>query len=276
MPLTRNNYYNPFTDSFLGAFAQSSSILPNDTSLNLENIDLYYQPVPRPDVAAVFSAIMVIILIFGLYLHLEILFMLKKEDSILNNITKTFVCAQMILWPVIIIIINLTNFVHTLPPMMTNFVCPLIWFLVYFCVNLVSFHSFVSATLRYFYIVHTNKVNSFGKEKVKKIFHAISMMIPLMITIWKAMDGVELDAMSFINKCYGKHHRVFLIETSTLNVFKRNFCEIENYAELEGYDIPIALGKQIFCVASMTTMLIMGSNLSEGFIYYKLFSHMNR
>ena len=276
MPLTSNNYYNPFTEPFLGSFVHSSSFLTNDSRMILEDIDLYHQPVPGPIVAGLFSAGMVLILIVGLYLHLEILFMLKKEDSILKSITKTFVYAQMMLWSICILLINLTNFVHTLPSMVTNFVCPLIRFLMYLCVNLVTFHSFVSATMRYFFIVHTEKVNSYGKEKVKTIFHVLSILIPLTITIWKAMDGVELDAMSFINKCYGTHHKVFLIETSTLNVFKRNFCEMENYEELEGYDLLIALGKQIFCMASMATMLIMGSNISEGFIYYKLFSHMNR
>ena len=273
---TRKNYYHPFTDSFLGAFAQSNSMITNDTSMILEDIDLYFQPVPRPIVAGIFCGVLVIILILGLFLDLKILRMLKKEDSIVKNITRTFVFAHMTLLPILIITINLTNFVHNLPPMITNFICPLIWFLIHFCINLSTFHSFVTATMRYFYIVHTDKVNSIGKEKVKKIFHAMSTLIPLIVTIWKSMDGAELDPFSFINKCYGTHHKVFLVETSTLNVFTKSFCEIENFAEVEGYNFFVALVKQIFCVASMTTILIMGSNLTEGLIYYKLFSHMNR
>ena len=276
MPLNRNNYYNPFTDSFLGAFVPISSLLTNASTIILEDVDLYYQPVPNPILAGIFSAIVVIILIFGLYLHLEVLLMLKKEGGILKNITKIFIFAQITLWTVNSISVIITNFVHTFPPMIVNWICPLIWILIYFSMNLVTFHSFVSATMRYLYIVHTKKVDSFGKERMKKLFLVISVLIPLVVTIWKAMDGSELDSLSYINKCYGKHHKVFLIETSTANVFKKNFCEVANYSKLKGYEQLKALGQQIFCVASTTTMLIMGSNITEGFIYYKLFSYMNR
>ena len=112
-----------------------------------------------------------------------------------------------------------------------------------------------------------------GSEK--HIF-VLSILIPFVVTIWKVIDGSEVDAMSFINKCYGRQHKVFLIETSTVNVFKKSFCEVEGYEELEGVNKIISLGKQIICAASTITMLAMGSNLTEGFIYYKLFSHMNK
>ena len=97
---------------------------------------------------------------------------------------------------------------------------------------MVSFHSCLSATMRYYFIVHTEKVNSFGKERVKNIFLVLSILIPLVVTIWKAIDGSEVDAMSFINKCYSRQHKVFLIETLTVNVFKKSFCEVEGYDKL--------------------------------------------
>ena len=276
MPLTKNNYYNPFAESFLGFLTKNPPMLLNDSQTILEDVDLYYQPVPHPIVAGIFSGIMVIMLILGMYLHLEVFIMVRKEDSILREVTKTYVFAQMTLGPVAIFTICITNFVHTFPPIMAKCICPLIWFSIYFCVNLISFHSVISATMRYLFIVHTESVNSYGKEKMKKIFYVISILMPLLVTFWKAIDGSELDSMSFINKCYGRHHKTFLFETSAANVFKKNFCEVTNYAELEIYDQFIALGKQIFCMASTATMVIMGFNVTECFIYYKLFSHMNR
>ena len=275
MPLTRYNYYHPFTEEFLGAFSSNSSIKENDWVI-LEDIDLFHQPIPSPVTAGLFAVVTVIILILGSHLHLEVLLRLRKDESILRSITKTFVYANSTCWPVVIILINVTNFIHTLPPIITNYICPVVRLTLYLTCNMFSFHSCLSATMRYYFIVHTEKVNSFGKEKVKNIFLVLSILIPLVVTIWKAIDGSQVDAMSFINKCYGRQHKVFLIETSTVNVFKKSFCEIEDYEKLDGFNKMMALGKQIVCAASTITMLVMGSNLTEGFIYYKLFAHMNK
>ena len=275
MPLTRDNYYNPFTEEFLGAFSSNSSIKDNDWEI-LEEIDLYYQPIPSPVIAGVFAVVTVMIFILGSHLHLKVHLRLRKDESILNGITKTFVFANSTLFPITIILLNVTNFIHTLPPIFANYICPVVRFTMYLGCNMATFHSCLSATMRYYFIVHTEKVNSFGKERVKNIFLVLSILIPVVVTIWKAIDGSEVDAMSFINKCYGRQHKVFLIETSTVNVFKKSFCEVECYDELEGFDKIVSLGKQIICAASTITMLVMGSNLTEGFIYYKLFSHMNK
>ena len=143
--------------------------------------------------------------------------LVRKEDSILKRMTKTFVCANLTLWSAVIILINMMNFVHSLPPNFTDYICPVFQFTIYFSVNLVTFHSFVSASMRYLFIVHTDKVNEYGKERVKTIFHALSIVIPLIVTLWKVFDGSEVDSMSFINKCYGHHHRVFLIENKVVD-----------------------------------------------------------
>ena len=276
MPLSRHNYYNPFLGTFLGAFSNNESLSSTDNKIFLNDIDLYYQPVPSPLVAFFFSVVSAIMLIFGVYLHLEVLMGLKREDSILKQITKTFVYANMTLLTTAIICINVVNFIHSLSLEFTDYICPVLRFLLYLGVNFVSFYSFVSASMRYLFIVHTDEVDKYGKERVKTIFYALSILIPLMVTIWKVLDGSEVDAMSFINKCYGQHHKVFLIETSTVNVFKKSFCQVPNYGNQVGYDKLVAFCKQTFCMASTITMLIMGSNITEGLIYYKLFAHMNK
>ena len=142
--------------------------------------------------------------------------------------------------------------------------------------NTIVFYSFIGAVMRYFFIVHTEKVNSYGKEKVKMIFLVLSILIPLTLRIWRVTDAAHLDALSYINRCYGRHHDSFLVETSTLNVLKKSFCQVANYENLKGNDKLMAIGRQIFCVGSTILSLVMGSNLTEGFIYYKLFSFMNK
>ena len=147
MPLNSNHFYNPFTESFLGALMKNPTLTSNATNIIFEDVDLYYQPVPNPFVAGTFSVIMVLILIMGYYLNLELYLMLKNEDTILKNVSKAYVFAQMIFMPTAIISICFTNFVHNLPPATSKVICPVAWFLFYFCCNMVSFHSFISATM---------------------------------------------------------------------------------------------------------------------------------
>ena len=115
-----------------------------------------------------------------------------------------------------------------------------------------------------------------GTERVKKIFLVASILIPLLVVIWAAIEGSELNAMSFINKCYGNHHKVFLIDTSTLNVVKRNFCQFEVMENHHRFGKMISLVRRVSCVTKITLMLTMGFNISEGFIYYKVLSHIYR
>ena len=270
------HFYNPFNSGILGIFSPNSSFAANDSYNILEDIDLYYQPLPPPFASGIHAVLSVITLILGSYLHIRVLFCLKKDDSILKGITQVFVVTNLTLHILAITTSCTTNIVHTFPNIAVDYICPIIWFLIYLCADLITFYSFISALMRYFFIVHTEKVNSYGKDKVKTAFLVLSILIPLILTIWKASDYGHLDALSYINRCYGRHHDTFLVETSRINVLKKTFCQVPNYAKLEGYDKLIAIGKHILCVASTIIMVIMGSNITEGFIYFKLFSYMNK
>ena len=276
--ITRNNLYNPFTSPFLGVLVDDdSNSIALERDMLLEDIDLYFQPVPDPVTASIFLAIMIILIVIGVYLHIKVLKILKKENSLMKNLTRNFMISQLISWPLMAFLISITNFFHSFPSEISQWICPITWFLLYFCLNLMTMHSFFSALIRYFFIVHNERVQSWGKEKAKKLFEILSIMMPFLVTLWKANDGSELDTFSPFNKCYGKHHKTFLVETSTLNVLKKNFCEIPDYHEMKDYgEVIVAFSKNVICLTSTATMLIMGSNLSEGIIYYLLFSHMGR
>ena len=274
----RNNLYHPFTSSFLGFFLDRDQTSKDvGTGAVFEDIDLYFQPVPDPVTASIFLVIMIPLVAFGAYITIKVLKRLNKEDSLLRNVTRNFMISQLISWPLAVFLLNTTNFIHSFPHELTQWICPIIWFMMYFSLNLGTVHSFICAIARYFFIVHNERVKSWGKEKAKKLFEVLSIVIPLLITLWKAMDGSELDIFSYLNKCYGIHHRTFLVETSTLNVLKKNFCEIPDYHVMKDYpEVIAAFLKNVICLASTTTIIVMGSNVSEGIIYFLLFSHIGR
>ena len=232
MSSIRNHFYNPFNSGFLGVFVPNSSYTANDSYISFEDIDLNYQPVPPPLASGIHAVLSVITLILGSYIHVRVMFCLKKDDSILKGITQVFVVTNLTLLILAISTSCTTNLVHTFPTIAVDYICPTIWFLNLQCINLITFYSFICALMRYFFIVHTEKVNSYGKEKVKTIFLVLSILIPLILTIWKAIDSGHLDALSYINRCYGRHHDYFLVETSRISVLKKSFCQVPNYSEL--------------------------------------------
>ena len=130
--------------------------------------------------------------------------------------------------------------------------------------------------MRYFFIIHQEKVEKYGKERIRKIFLALSVCLPLIVAIWNDLDGNELDAMSFINKCNGRHHQVFLIDTSTLNVLKRNFCTFENYDSGGLFSQFWAIFLKVSCFTNKLVQLMIGFNITEGILYYKILSYKNR
>ena len=277
MIFTRDNLYNPFKDSLIGILHKETFAPENLTDFVIENINLYHQPVIEPKLATLFSIIMITLLVFGEYLHIKILRMLRKENSILRDITYVFVFANMTLCVLNVFLITSTNFVHPLNKIIGQWFCTMSRFFEYFLIDVMLLHSFCSALMRYLFLVHAPKVELYGKDKVQKAFLLSSILIPLLLALWKVNDGSELDSTSFINKCNGKHHEVFLVETSTLNVLKKNFCELGNTrkgTDLYGY--VLSLLKQLSCVASTAVMLIMASKVTEGIIYYRLFSYTNR
>ena len=128
--------------------------------------------------------------------------------------------------------------------------------------------------MRYFFILHNTKVEEFGKEKMKKIFMSMFISIPFLILLLDSFE--EFHLFSYINKCYGKDHAVFLIETSTLNVLKHKFWSFESHENGQNYEVLFYSAKQICKIIKHFFLVIMGSNISEAVIYYKVLTHMNR
>ena len=274
--LNRKHYYHPFKGSNFAGLLQDNSSPENSGVLYLDHVDLYYQPLQQPIIAGMFFLIRVFLVMIGEVLHVKLFKLMKKENGLVKDVTKLFTVTQMIFWPFWLMLTTSTDFVHPLKDVVGKWYCTFTWFFFYLCWIIISSHSFVVSLLRYCFIVHSQKVETFGKEKVQTIFFFINILVPLLVVFWAAIEGTELNAMSFINKCYGNHHKVFLIDTSTLNVVKRNFCQFEVLETHHGFGTIIKFLRSISCVTKVSLMLIMGFNITEGIIYYKVLSHIYR
>ena len=130
--------------------------------------------------------------------------------------------------------------------------------------------------MRYLFIVHIEKVKFYGKKNVRKFFLVMSILVPFLLNVWRTVDSPAKDPMSFINKCTGDYHRVFLIESSSSHMNGKGFCPTMQYDEGDIYGKFIAVVGKISCFSRVLIALIMGFNFTEGFLYFKIFSHMMR
>ena len=246
----------------------------NSHAFVIDDIDLYYQPVYEPILASIFCAIKVILVITGWTVGIKVWKMVNRENGLVKEVTKISTLAMMIYGPFLAVFSTSTDFIHPLNEVIGKWYCDVAWFIIYFLWFIISFHSFIVASMRYLFIVQEKKVEAFGKKKVKRIFHILAILLPLIMMIWSITDKTDVDAISVHNKCYGSHHKVFLFDTSTSKVATRNFCELVEYDEHGYFGKVISSLRRYACIVRTLIILVMGFNFTEGFIYYKILKHI--
>ena len=276
MPLQPENLYHPFLNTSFGVYIDDEVLEDDLVGSIIDDINLHYQPTQVPLIAVAFIFLKVFLLIIGGYLHVKLFMLMNKENGILKKITQLFVVANSALWPFLTFFSGITDFIHPMNKVAGQWFCDICEFIFYFLANIMTFHSLVAAMMRYLFIVHRETVNRFGKEKAKELFFYLSFLLPLLVSSWELLNGTEVDSMSFINRCNGKHHRTFLLESSATNVARRNLCAFEDYKSTNIMDQMISLISRILCIANKLIMVVMGLNVVEGILYWRIWTHINR
>ena len=276
MLIQPENTYHPFTDSYISVFLKDSIDSESVVGQVIKDVNLYYQPVQVPLVAFIGLAIKLFLLVIAEFLQVKVFQLMKKEKGVVKDITQVVVCAQMVFWPFWIFFASLTDFIHPINKIFGSWFCHSSTFIFRILTNIISSHSLISALLRYVLIVHEEVTHKHGKKKVQDFFFFLSIMMPVFMTIWEAIEGPDLDGLSFVNKCHGKHHRVFLTDTSSLNVGKRNFCGFIDYKTKGIWSKILAVIHQASCITMNIAHLIIGLNILEGIVFFRIFSHIRR
>ena len=211
MDLKNNNLYHPFVKSDLGFFKHGTLFTQNDTQFVLKNIDLYYQPVEEPAFAILYLVLGLILLVVAEIVQFKLFCMVKKENGLIKEVTQIYSVCSMIMYPFWCIVPSLTDFIHPLNEVIGEWFCFLVRSLTFFHLNVITMQSFIICTMRYCFIVHEENVKKYGKKKTKRIFAFLSVFIPLVMVIWGIAENTEVDPFLFVNRCYGRDHRVFLI-----------------------------------------------------------------
>ena len=266
--------YHPFPNSSFGFLSPTDSEGSDD--FILDDMDLYYQPLPSPQTASLFFGVRSTIVAIGELVHVKVYKMIQKENGLVNEVATFYICIQMVYVPFWLIFTTCIDFLHPLNVVIGQWFCSIGWFFIYFCATALAIHSFIVATMRYFFVFHKDRAEEIGKEKVKRRFLWLNILIPLLMVLWTGIESPETEVFSFLNKCYGKDHKRFLTDLNPVDVFKRSFCMYEIYDKAGPFGEAWSIIRRISCMTTKIAYLVMGFNLSEGIMYYMILSQLNR
>ena len=261
-----NNLYNPFTNIYLGFSLSDENSQENNTVFILDNLDLYYQPVELQSSAIILSLIRFPLLFLGFYIQIKLFRMVRKEKGLVNEVTQFYCITSISIYPIWLLFVTTTDFLYPLKDIIGRWFCIFGRFTIYFHFNMLLFHSFIVALMRYFFIVHEEKVKKFGKDKAKKVFLFLAISFPIIFLVWGAIENQDIAVFIFLNRCYGIIDKVFMAELTT---GKNLGCVFSNGGYLDTI-------LQITCITKGFVFILMSLNVSEAIIYYKIFSHMTR
>ena len=274
MLINKNNYYHPFTASYLGFFitVQDPS-KEKEFNLILEDVDLYHQPVEDPKTGFIYLVFGLMILLVGEVVQFKLYQMVTKENGLVKEVTQMYTSVQMICYPILMTTISSTDFIHPLSEVIGSWYCRFTRIVGYLYFHTILQHSFVVALMRYLFIVHKEWVQKHGKAKIKRAFLILTFFMPVLMELWGILENDDLDHFLFINRCSGIDHKLFLSNQATLKAFSCHFENSDTNELVTGYS---GIIRKTGCVTKVVLLSLLGLNVSEGFIYFAIFSHMKR
>ena len=276
MDIREDNLYHPYTRFFLGIVVKANSSPENILSDRIEDMNLYFQPLVHPIIATIGFVLKLLLVVLGEFVCVKILTRIKNDDTILNDITKLYVRIEMVFHPLSVVFMTSTDFIHPLSKVIGKWYCSLGWLAFDTGYKFIAFHSFSTALMRYVFIFHQAKVENYGKKKTKRIFYYLSVAIPVVLSILNLLQAHEVGHRSSINKCYGTHHKAFLLDTSPFLSAQRTFWNPEDYKLKGTLNFILAITRRILKIITTGVSLLATLNLTEAFLYYKIISYMNR
>ena len=276
MELHSYHFYNPFKSPALWFYLNDPNNKYSNDSMSyvMDDVDLYYQPLEPQWIAIFFFFVRLTIIVFGQFIGTKVVILMKRENGILSEVTILFMITQMVFHPILIFFELTVNLIHPVDEVMGPWVCYVAWLFYSFSTSIVLNYSFIAAIMRYTFVVHEERVGQYGKEKVKRYFLYLSVAVVIIVIIMRIIDGTS--SLSFINKCYGRDHEVFLIETSSLAVLKRKFWESAERQHQNLVDKLLDIAKRALKVLDSIQFLVLGFNITEAIIYKMIFSHLDR
>ena len=237
----RKYLHNPYQDSHL-VFLSHPGNTSNDSypreanssdtsiwSMNLISIIELHTHTIHPAISlALILPIQFLFTASAIFIQLRTLDMLKKENSVNNSLMVTQAIIHIIFWPSIVIMNTLADNIYPLSAVFTASFCTVLSLYFYFCTFSMIFYSFYAAFLRYLWCCYTESVNDFGKGKLISLVYWTFYLHTFGWALFTIVTQYNLDHVPLLNSCYGYQERIFLMESTRLNMARRHLCLLES------------------------------------------------
>ena len=218
--------WNTSNDSYYPDANSSDSSIQ---SINLISvIELEAQTIHPAISLALILPIQFLITASAIFIQLRTLDMLKKENSVNNPLMVTQARIHIIFWPTIVIVNTLADNIYPLSAVLTSSFCTVLSLYFYFCTFSMILYSFYAAFLRYVCCCYAEKVNNFGKGKLISLVYWIFYLHTFTWALYTIVTQYNLDHVPLLNSCFGYQDRIFLMESSPLNMARRHLCLLES------------------------------------------------
>ena len=207
----------------------------------------------------------------------------KRKDMLLG---KALMCFAILL-PVLLFVgvcngYGVLSFVYPTAEIIGAWYCYVYEFVAYFCGTYLGVFSFLTAVLRYRYILGSENGESVDKDKAKTTLLIIHLTIPTVVSLLNSLSNGDVDQFPWVNQCWGykeenKTHREendFIYYIGDLFCYNRNY-ELECYVGTTAANVLEPLLRVVCGGLNVFYMLFM-SNMVELIIYVIIFRNVNR
>jgi hypothetical protein len=144
----------------------------------------------------------------------------------------------------------------------------------------VASFSLFAAVLKYWFIVNSTAAKRYGEEKLAGKFMMFYLMSPIIIAILNSLSNGNKDVLPWVNYCWGNNRDSKNTETNEYELLNCFYCEknqylAENFLGIESSHFLISVLLTI-CSGIKILYMLLFTNIPEMFLYWSIFSHVNR
>ena len=240
------------------------------------------QPINKT-IQIIMCLLVVFMYMCGVYINTKIIAVSKKEKYVTWMIDILNSMMLMIHYAHIILMYGITYLVEDLHLYTGIWFCYASKAMTVYGNTYVTGVSLIIAGLKYVIIVCYEKVIYFGEDRVKKFFFYLSIVYsfyPLAVFILVRPDFLTaFKGFSHSNRCFGES------DLDTMNGKNKSTKEFYSMFKMCEFDVPknqmhldyiIYLGRKVICLSHLLLFACNGWNVSECFLYCRIFSFMRR
>ena len=221
------------------------------------------------------------IYIIGIRFHIQIINVSRKEKDatwkcdITNSVLSIGIYFHTISMHFLTILVdNLYLYTGT-------WFCYASKFFSFYGTFLISSQSLLTATMKYFLIVHWKTVRRLGQENVKNIFVCINIIHPIVTIALHLINRPDFfwayDGYPQFDRCMGDPKNNWNAGERSRKLTKlHNLCSTSDLASTNYADIAFIILRSSYCWSLVILFYFVSLNVLAGTVYFKIFRFMNR